>query len=228
LESKVEVENYDDQEFAGVLKENYNANLREINQIYWDVFHLSSNRLANSAKDMTFTYREFLLMLKGYKLVEAFPLDLSTQNIISKFTTILSAVIENGSINLEHEMVLQDFQDAVRLCAELSVNSIKDTIMRLKTKGAEQLPKMLMSEETKTFTEDRRKSIVAASPIPQEQLKGKGNTKTSKKPTKIEELPEVKEIIAEDHIAKTESTEISLDFPAVVEDVENSRFSLTQ
>ncbi|KAJ3273828.1 hypothetical protein HDV01_003806 [Terramyces sp. JEL0728] len=100
------------------------ANESQMENLYNLLHHESKNSLKNATNDKTITYREFILILKDYKIFEIYGNELNVKNVISEFKKQFPGISENGSLNLEFEMVVDEFTSCINKCAKLSAEHI--------------------------------------------------------------------------------------------------------
>jgi hypothetical protein len=60
-------------------------------------------RLPNSQRDFTFTYREFVLMFKNYKVFATFQ-GITIRNVIDQFSELVPGVLDGAHFNMEEEV----------------------------------------------------------------------------------------------------------------------------
>jgi hypothetical protein len=87
------------------LQECYEQNVEQLESMYHQLAHHNPDRLPDSLKDVTFTYREFALMLKDYKILSSFQ-SVTMKEVIEQFQKLLPTVMDGGHFNLEREVIL--------------------------------------------------------------------------------------------------------------------------
>ncbi|KAJ3034791.1 Cadherin member 2 [Rhizophlyctis rosea] len=96
--------------------ESENHYMKNIHRIYTDLARRRPKSLPDSPGDVTMTIRDFLLMLKDYGLIQDLTGSLTVPHVINIFAKYLPAVVDNGSYNLEFELVPYELFAAIYEC----------------------------------------------------------------------------------------------------------------
>ena len=86
-----------------MIQELFENHKSQIELIFNQTSRYCSQRLPESQKDLTITYRDFALMLNRYTVYTVFE-GMTMKDVIDQFNKVLPSITDGTSFNLDHEV----------------------------------------------------------------------------------------------------------------------------